>query len=128
MRTCFLSPGRVSPVDMALCESVRGGWRWRGSGGAFGAVVGVMLLGLSLAQSVPRQAACPAAVAPLSLTQPEYQGTEEDTSVGFMSALVQSFLHTVQPKPFPKGECHQCYSLIKHLEAQVPVYIILDSI
>lgn len=87
---------------MALCESVRGGWRWRGSGGAFGAVVGVMLLGLSLAQSVPRQAACPAAVAPLSLTQPEYQGTEEDTSVGFMSALVQSFLHTVQPKPFPK--------------------------
>uniref|UniRef100_A0A8C4EMY8 Prominin 2 n=1 Tax=Dicentrarchus labrax TaxID=13489 RepID=A0A8C4EMY8_DICLA len=68
-----------------------------------GVFVGLSLLGLSLAQSVPPQTTCPAAVAPQSFAPPHYQGTAgEDTIVGFMSALVQSFLHTVQPKPFPK--------------------------
>ena len=116
--TDLFSSSRVSPVDMALCGSVRGGFR---------AGVGVMLLGLSLAQPVPGHAACPTAVTPLNLTQPEYQDTAaEDTIAGFMSALVQSFLHTVQPRPFPKGECHQCYSDIKHLDARVPVQIVCD--
>ncbi|KAM9344897.1 prominin-2 [Symphorus nematophorus] len=84
---------------MGLCESMRGCWRW-----PFRAGVGVLLLlRLSLAQSVPPHAACPAAAAPNSLTQPQYQDTAEENSiVGFMSALVQSFLHTVQPNPFPK--------------------------
>nr|XP_046257014.1 prominin-2 [Scatophagus argus] len=87
----------VSPAEMGLCESMRGlTWQFR-------AGVGVLLLWLSLAQSVPPDATCPAAAAPQNLTQPQYQGTaEEDTIVGFMAALVQSFLHTVQPKPFPK--------------------------
>ncbi|TNN71786.1 Prominin-1-A [Liparis tanakae] len=67
------------------------------------AAVALLLLRLSLAQSAPPQTACPAAVAPKSLTQPQYQHTaEEDASVGFMAALVQSFLHTVQPNPFPE--------------------------
>ncbi|XP_076599989.1 prominin-2 [Chaetodon auriga] len=87
---------------MGLCESMRG-WRWQGSAAVFRAGVGVLLLGLSLAQSVPPHATCPAAAAPQSLTQPHYQDTEgEGTIVGFMAALVQSFLHTVQPNPFPK--------------------------
>ncbi|XP_044069096.1 prominin-2 [Siniperca chuatsi] len=86
---------------MGLCE-IMSGWRWQGSAGVFRAGVGVLLLGISLAQSVPSQTACPAAAAPQSLTQPHYQDTAESTSVGFMAALVQSFLHTVQPNPFPK--------------------------
>ena len=87
-----------------LCESVRG-WRWQGSAGAFRAALGVLLLGLSLAQSVPPQLVCPAAANPQSLTQPRYQDPpEEDNGEGFMAALVQSFLRTVQPNPFPEGQ------------------------
>uniref|UniRef100_A0A8C9Y3W9 Prominin-1-A-like n=1 Tax=Sander lucioperca TaxID=283035 RepID=A0A8C9Y3W9_SANLU len=87
---------------MGLCESVRG-WSWPGSAGTFRAGVGVLLLGLSLAQSVPPQPVCPAAAAPQSLTQPQYQDTAKvDAGVGFMAALVQSFLRTVQPNPLPK--------------------------
>ncbi|KAM8859058.1 prominin-2 isoform 2-T3 [Spinachia spinachia] len=83
---------------MELCGSVRGR-RSRG-----GAAVLLLWLSRALAQSVPPQSVCPAAAAPLSLTQPKYQQTaKEDASVGFMAALVQSFLHTVQPNPFPKG-------------------------
>lgn len=77
------------------------GWRWQGSAGAFRTAVGVLMLGLSVAQSVSPETVCPAAAAPHSLTQPQYQDTA-DPSVGFMSALVQSFLNTVQPNPFPK--------------------------
>lgn len=100
---------------MGLCESMKC-WRWYGSAGVLRAGVGVLLLGLSLAQSVPPQTACPAAAAPQSLTQPQYLDTaKEDPGVGFMAAVVQSFLNTVQPKPFPKGQRHQYYSLIKHL-------------
>lgn len=87
---------------MGLCETMRA-CRRQGNAGAFRAGVGVLLLGLGLAQSVPSQAACPAAAAPQSLAQPDYLETaEEDTGVGFMAALVHSFLHTVQPNPFPK--------------------------
>lgn len=101
---------------MGLCESMRG-WRWQGSGAALRAGVGVLLLGLSLAQSVPPHTACPAAAAPHSLSQPQYQDTAgEDTIVGFMAPLVQSFLQAVQPNPFPKGQCRQYYSLSKHPE------------
>ncbi|KAK9541582.1 hypothetical protein VZT92_001614 [Zoarces viviparus] len=88
---------------MGVCERA-GGWRWQGSAGALRAAVGVLLLlRLGLAQSVPPHTVCPAAASPQSLTEPQYQHTaEEDASVGFMEALVQSFLHTVQPNPFPK--------------------------
>lgn len=78
-------------------------WRWQGHTGTFRACVGVLLLGLSLAQSVSPPAACPAAVAPQNLSQPQYQDTAaEDNVEGFLTALVQSFLHTVQPNPFPQ--------------------------
>uniref|UniRef100_A0A3P8TDU8 Prominin 2 n=1 Tax=Amphiprion percula TaxID=161767 RepID=A0A3P8TDU8_AMPPE len=72
-------------------------------GSSFRGVVGVMLLlGLSSAQSVPPQAACSGAATPQSLTQPQYNETvKEDTGVGFMAPVVQSFLHTIQPNPFP---------------------------
>lgn len=96
---------------MRLCESMR-----QGSAGAFRAGVGVLLLGLSLAQTVPQHAACPAAVAPQNLTQVQNQDTEEDTTAGFMASFVQSFLHTVQPKPFPVGQYRRYYTLSKHLE------------
>ncbi|XP_070696693.1 prominin-2 [Pempheris klunzingeri] len=87
---------------MGLCESARGRW-WQGHAGVFRAGVGALLLGLSLAQSGPPQTACPAAAAPQSLTQPHYLDTAgEDASAGSMTAVVRSFLHTVQPKPFPK--------------------------
>ncbi|XP_030011452.1 prominin-2 [Sphaeramia orbicularis] len=79
------------------------GWKLWGSAGIFRAGVGILLLGLSLAQSVPPQIVCPAAMAPQSLTQPDYQdSTEEDPGVGFIAAFVHSFLNTVQPNPFPK--------------------------
>ncbi|XP_069000824.1 prominin-2 [Embiotoca jacksoni] len=84
---------------MRLCENMRGRG-WQGGTGPVRGAVGVMLLGLSLAQSVPPPTACAAAAAPQSLTQPLYKDTaERDTS--FMAALVQSFLHKVQPNPFP---------------------------
>uniref|UniRef100_A0A3Q3WNA7 Uncharacterized protein n=1 Tax=Mola mola TaxID=94237 RepID=A0A3Q3WNA7_MOLML len=68
-------------------------------------VVGALLLGLGLAQSVGPNAACPAAVAPQGLGQPQYQDTaEEDTGSGFMAPLVQSFLQTLQPNSFPDGQ------------------------
>ncbi|XP_071386550.1 prominin-2 [Centroberyx affinis] len=87
---------------MGPCEGMRG-WRRRDGAGAFRVGVGVLLLGLSLAQSTPPQAPCPAGVAPQSLTQPQYQdNTGVDAGTGFMADLVQSFLHTVQPNPFPK--------------------------
>ncbi|XP_022619372.1 prominin-1-A-like [Seriola dumerili] len=90
----------VSPINMSLCDSMRG-WRWRGSAGGLRTLVGVMLLGFSMAQSVPPQTACAAAVTPRSLPLPQYQDTGNNTGEGFMAALVQSFLHTVQPNPFP---------------------------
>ncbi|XP_034538354.1 prominin-2 isoform X2 [Notolabrus celidotus] len=90
---------------MGLCDSVRF-WRWQhGSAGAFRAGVGVLLLGLSLAQSIPSQAVCRAVATQQNLTEYEYQGpedTEETPNSGFLSAFVQSFLHTVQPNPLPK--------------------------
>ncbi|XP_008280627.1 prominin-2 [Stegastes partitus] len=89
---------------MGLCENMRV-WRRQGGAAAFRDVVGVMLLllmGLGSAQSVPPQAACQGAAAPQNLSQPEYEETaKEDTGVGFMAPLVQSFLHTIQPNPFP---------------------------
>ncbi|KAM4607558.1 prominin-2 isoform 2-T2 [Polymixia lowei] len=87
---------------MGLRESMRG-CRRRGGAGALRAAVGVVLLGFSLAQPPSPQPSCPAGVIPQGVTQPEYQNNPElDTGVGFMADLVQSFLNTVQPNPFPK--------------------------
>ncbi|XP_029963108.1 prominin-2 [Salarias fasciatus] len=87
---------------MRLCANARA--PRQGCSGAVEAMalLLLLLLGLSQAQSVPQQTAC-ASSTPQSLKQPQYQNTtQEDTGVGFMAALVQSFLHTVQPNPFPK--------------------------
>lgn len=101
-----------------------GNWRWRGSTGAFGVSVSALLLGLSLAQSVSPNNECPAVLASQSLSQPQYQDTADDESTaGFMAALVQFFLHTVQPNPFPQGQLYQYYPLIKHIK--LPVFLLL---
>nr|XP_029134978.1 prominin-1-A-like isoform X2 [Labrus bergylta] len=84
---------------MGLCVNMR--WQ-QGSAGAFRAGVGALLLGLSLAQSIPPQAVCRAALAQQSLPENQYHETAEGDSGGFLSAFVQSFLNTVQPNPFPK--------------------------
>uniref|UniRef100_A0A667Y7L1 Prominin 2 n=1 Tax=Myripristis murdjan TaxID=586833 RepID=A0A667Y7L1_9TELE len=79
--------------------------RCQGGAGAFRAAVGVLLLGFSLAQSTVPQPQCPKGVAPHSLNQPHYlNNSAVDTGVGFMKDIVQSFLHTVQPNPFPQGQ------------------------
>ncbi|XP_056148016.1 prominin-2 [Lampris incognitus] len=85
---------------MGSCENMRGRWR-RGSSGSLMSGIGLLLF--SLAQSTSAQAHCPIGGGPRDLTQPKYQGDmAEDTGVGFMSAIVQSFLSTVQPNHFPE--------------------------
>lgn len=86
---------------MVSFESMRS-WRRQGSAGAFSGGVAVLLLGLSLVQPVSAQSVCPAAQTPQNLTQPEYHDQAE-AEEGFMKALVQSFLHTVQPRDLPIG-------------------------
>uniref|UniRef100_A0A3B4B8X1 Prominin 2 n=1 Tax=Periophthalmus magnuspinnatus TaxID=409849 RepID=A0A3B4B8X1_9GOBI len=58
-------------------------------------------VGSCLCQVVPSQSPCPEGATPHSLEQPVYE--ESVRPVGdFMASFVQSFLNTVQPKPFPK--------------------------
>ncbi|XP_030604018.1 prominin-2 [Archocentrus centrarchus] len=88
---------------MGLCENMWA-WRWHGSAGGFRGVVGVMLLVFSLAHPVLSQTACKEDAAIQNLTQPQYSDTDQNnTNMGFMAALVQSFLYTVQPSSFPTG-------------------------
>uniref|UniRef100_A0A3B4B8W0 Prominin 2 n=1 Tax=Periophthalmus magnuspinnatus TaxID=409849 RepID=A0A3B4B8W0_9GOBI len=64
-------------------------------------MVMVVLVGSGLCQVVPSQSPCPEGATPHSLEQPVYE--ESVRPVGdFMASFVQSFLNTVQPKPFPK--------------------------
>ncbi|XP_029609187.1 prominin-1-A [Salmo trutta] len=74
-------------------------WRLGGCVGAVLAWIGALFLGSSLAQ--PPADSCPTGVTPSNLTQPQYQSVP-GADTGFMSGVVQSFLHTVQPNPFPK--------------------------
>lgn len=82
-------------------------WRW-GSAGGFRSVMGLMGVELLVIfQLVHSQPTCPAAPAQENLTQPQYEAaTQKDPSVGFMAPFSQSFLNTVQPNPFPAGQCH----------------------
>lgn len=59
----------------------------------------VQLMGSALSQGVSSQ--CPEAGSPLSLEQPEYEDSMRPEG-DFMAPFVQSFLNTVQQKPFPK--------------------------
>lgn len=80
-------------MAMEIFENMR-------SAGAFRAGVGLLLLALSLPQSVPAQGACPPGAVPQNLEQPQYQDPVTVDSA-FIASFVQSFLHTVQPKAFP---------------------------
>lgn len=62
-------------------------------------VVLVHVMGSALSQAVP--SLCPAGAAPHSLEQPVYEATVKPEG-DFMAPFVQSFLNTVQPRPFPK--------------------------
>lgn len=93
--TCLLQ--LISPANMGLYGNMRN----------LCGVVGVVLLGVSLTQPVLSQTSCNADVASQNLTQPHYHDTAKNNSkTGFMSAIVQSFLHTVQPNAFPTGQYH----------------------
>lgn len=81
---------------------------WPGRVGGLGTMVAVTLLGLGLAQSVPLNTVCAAPMTLQNLSQPEYQDIGGNTGEGFMASFVQSFLNTVQPNTFPKGQCHHC--------------------
>lgn len=85
---------------MGLCENTRS-WRWRGSAASFRAVIGAVLLGLSMAQT------CPAGETHQNLTLPSYlDPAEKHNGVEFMASFVRSFLQTLQPNVFPTGRCH----------------------
>lgn len=62
-------------------------------------VVLVQLMGSALSQTVLSQ--CPAGAAPHSLEQQQYEDPVRPEG-DFMAPFVQSFLDTVQPRPFPK--------------------------
>lgn len=88
---------------MRLCADTRGPIQGfvGGSRGAVVALLLLLLLTLSQAQSMSPQNVC-TSTTPQSLKQPHYHDyIQKDPSVCFMSTLVQSFLHTVQPNPFP---------------------------
>ncbi|XP_061601189.1 prominin-2 [Cololabis saira] len=108
----------VRLMKMALCESMgSGGWRCRAGG--LGGAVGLMLLGFIFIQSVHPGAACSAALAPKNFTPPQYQATaKENPGVGFLAALVQSFLNTVQPNPFPQDLILKIVDQSKQTESQ----------
>lgn len=93
-------------MAMEIFENMR-------SAGAFRAGVGLLLLALSLPQSVPAQGACPPGAVPQNLEQPQYQDPVTVDSA-FIASFVQSFLHTVQPKAFPTGQSYQNIPCITH--------------
>lgn len=69
----------------------------------FQAWIGVLLLRLSVAQPAPSLEPCLRGSSPMGLNDAQYQDNPKvDVGVGFMSGVVHSFLHTVQPNPFPK--------------------------
>ncbi|XP_045077111.1 prominin-1-A isoform X2 [Coregonus clupeaformis] len=95
---------------MGACRSV---WRLGGCAWVVLAWIGALLLGSSLA--LPPPATCPKRVSPLNLIQTQYRSIP-GADTGFMSGVVQSFLHTVQPNPFPKD------LLVKLVEEKGNIY------
>uniref|UniRef100_A0A3Q4H6N6 Prominin-1-A-like n=1 Tax=Neolamprologus brichardi TaxID=32507 RepID=A0A3Q4H6N6_NEOBR len=89
-------------------------------------VVGVVLLGLSLTQPVLSQTSCKADVAPQNFTQPHYHNTAKNNSkTGFMSAIVQSFLHTVEPNAFSSD---LVVTVVKEFQRRQPDQAIIKEI
>lgn len=104
----FVQPSlchHTSTAVMGFCESTRAR-RCQGFSGTLGAFVGALLLGVSLAQSAPPNSTCGANVTTKILTQPQYKDIKTTyTAEDLVSPFVHSFLHTVQPNPFPGGKC-----------------------
>ncbi|XP_056465039.1 prominin-2 [Gadus chalcogrammus] len=76
--------------------------RGRACAGARRAAVVLLLLGSAAAQTPAPSAPCGNGTAPPTLRQPGYpDSVGADPGAGFMAPLVQSFLDTVQPSPFP---------------------------
>lgn len=103
----------ISPPGMRL-RSRPSGWSWQGYTGTSMPSLGLLLLLLlSLVLPGSANAACPSAVVLQNLGQPQYQNTTGGTVVGSgLTSFVQSFLNTVQPNPFPKGQCQQYFLVI----------------
>ncbi|XP_030234816.1 prominin-2 isoform X2 [Gadus morhua] len=77
--------------------------RGRACAGAWRAAVVLLLLGSAAAQTPAPSAPCGNGTAPPTLRQPGYRDSAgADPGAGFMAPLVQSFLDTVQPSPFPR--------------------------
>ncbi|KAL0964209.1 hypothetical protein UPYG_G00320770 [Umbra pygmaea] len=74
-------------------------WMPSYSAGALLTRIGALLLGCSLAQ--PSSASCPMGETYSNLTQPMYHSIQR-ADTGFLSVVVTSFLHTIQPNSFPK--------------------------
>lgn len=110
-RTDFVTQGdpkipNFSRTGMKFCWRTPG-WSWHGYAETFMPSFGLLLLLLSLVQPGSANAACPAVVLQ-RLSQPQYQNTTGGNAVGSgFASVVQSFLNTVQPKPFPQGQCQQ---------------------
>lgn len=84
------------------------GWSWQGPAGTLMPSLGLLILLFSLVQSGSANAPCPSADFLQNLSQPQYQNTTGGSVVGSgLSSFVQSFLKTVQPNQFPKGQWQQ---------------------
>ncbi|KAM8852893.1 prominin-2 [Synchiropus picturatus] len=80
------------------------------------ATVSVLLVQLSQAQTNPLQASCLPDRIQYGIVYPNYNDTTgKNPAASFISAPVQSFLHTVQPKPFPKDLIQEVYQGIQKI-------------
>lgn len=106
------------------------GWIGQGSTGTFMPSLGLpllLMLLLSLVQPGSANAACLPAVDLHNLSQPQYQNTTGGSVVGTgLASFVQSFLSTIQPNPFPQGQCQQYFLVITEvlLRPRGPVWVI----
>ncbi|CAL8300294.1 unnamed protein product [Merluccius merluccius] len=86
------SEGLWDPCDWACTRVLRAG------------LVLLLLLESAMAQTAAPKVPCGKEVVSQNLSQPGYlDNPVVDTGAGFMSLLVQSFLNTVQPNPFPQA-------------------------
>ncbi|KAM9804206.1 prominin-2 [Neosynchiropus ocellatus] len=101
---------------MGPCERTSGR-RWRCI-----AALAVLLVQLSQAQTNPLQASCSADSIQYGIVYPHYDDTTgKNPTAAFISAPVQSFLHTVQPKPFPKDLIQEVYQDVQKITSDQAV-------
>ncbi|XP_053732021.1 prominin-2 isoform X2 [Synchiropus splendidus] len=86
------------------------------------ATVGVLLVQLSQAQTNPLQASCLPDRIQYGIAYPNYNDTTgKNPAASFISAPVQSFLRTVQPRPFPKDLIQEVYQDIPKITSDQAV-------